>query len=235
MNISLKALHDEKLDSLAEAYAREGFKVVKEPPSSQIPFDLDGYRPDLIVYKDGLTQIIEVKTSASRLSVDRLQWIAEEVAKHQGWRFLLVTLDDVDTRAVPTVADELPDWAQMSVKLQQADGLAQLGFTEPLLLYLCSIVEAGSRRRALQLHIPIERLPIRMLLKHLYSQGEVSMAQMEVLERLWELRNRLAHGAMEVAQAGFGIAALKTAGELIGEWSQTAEPPGAAETAQRSA
>jgi hypothetical protein len=40
--------------------------------------------------------IIEVKTSIRQVSVERLQSVAEEISRHTGWRFLLVTLEDIE-------------------------------------------------------------------------------------------------------------------------------------------
>jgi hypothetical protein len=235
MNAALKLLRDKKLESLADSYAREGFSVLKHPTQAvSLPFDLGSYSPDLIVSKDGIHLIIEVKTSASQLSVDRLQSIAEEVAKHPGWRFMVATVDDIDARSVPT-EDELPEWHQLRAKLEQAAALIQSGFNEPLVLYLCSIVEAASRRRALECHIPVATLRSEILLKHLYSQGEVSMAQLDALNALWELRNRIAHGGNEAVDSRFAQASFHTVSELFDVWHHRDAKTGAADDAHQAA
>jgi len=96
-----KSLHDEKVESLIKKYRDEGFTVTKEPQPNEIPFDLDNYQPDILATKNenetGLIGlIIEVKTNIRPVSVERLQSVAEEVSRHPGWRFLLVTLEDID-------------------------------------------------------------------------------------------------------------------------------------------
>jgi hypothetical protein len=220
MNTKAKSLHDEKLESLASDYARRGFVVVKEPSAKQLPFDLGEYRPDLVASKDSAGVIIEVKTSASRISVDRFQQVADEVSTHPGWRFLLVTLDDVDTREIPTTASELPDWAQLDEKLKRLDGMMAMPLLEPGLLYLWSIFEAALRRRAIAQNIPVERLPANMLLKHLYSQGEVSVDQVDVFQAFLEKRNRLAHGGNEVLDPEFIRMLIRSVKDVIEEWRE---------------
>lgn len=175
MNAVLKNLDDEKLNSLASTYVRDGFDVLIEPSPHQLPFDLGGYCPDLIAVKGETHLMIEVKPSASRVSVDRLQSLAQEIAQHAGWRFLLVTLDDVDAKTIPTTEGELPTWRELGDKVKRVDSLLDEGAFEPALLYLWSIFEAALRKRAIFQNIPVERLPAGMLLKHmLFARRSVS-------------------------------------------------------------
>ena len=197
MNNPAKTAHDEKIDSLASTYAKQGFTVLREPSSSELPFDLGDYEPDLIVTNGDSRLIIEVKTTASRISVDRFQSLAQEISKHPGWRFLLVTLDDVDSSRIPTTSSELPTWPQLVAKLQQAQALIAEGALEPALLYLWSIFEAALRKRAIAQSIPVERLPASTLLNHMYSQGEISVDDVDLFREFMGKRNRIAHGANE--------------------------------------
>jgi hypothetical protein len=212
--------HNAKLDALAEDYARDGFVVLKEPSPGQLPFDLGDYRPDLVAIKGDTGLVVEVKASASRISIDRLQQTAGAVASHPGWRFLLVTLDDVDSRKIPTTAIELPTWPELEAKLAQVKGLLEKGMAEPALLYLWSVFEAALRRRAIAQNIPVERLPANSLLRHLYSQGEISVDQIDTLEEFFDRRNRLAHGAKETIDADFVQRLVLAVGELIAEWRE---------------
>lgn len=221
MNAVLKTLHDERLSALASAYARDGFDVLIEPSPQQLPFELGGYRPDLVAVKDETRLIIEVKPSASRVSVDRWQSLAEEVAQHAGWRFLLVTLDDVDVKTIPTTEAELPTWRELSEKVKLVESLLQQRAFEPALLYLWSLFEAALRKRALSQKIPVERLPSSMLLKHMYSQGEVSVEKIDLFLAFMQKRNRLAHGANEGIDAVFARTLVTSIEELFTEWQGT--------------
>jgi hypothetical protein len=218
MNSPTKAAHDEKIDSLASSYAKQGFAVLREPSSSELPFDLGDYQPDLIVTKGDSRLIIEVKTTASRISVDRFQSLAQEISRHPGWRFLLVTLDDVDSSKIPTTSSELPTWPQLLAKLQQTQALIEEGALEPALLYLWSIFEAALRKRAIIQSIPVERLPASTLLNHMYSQGEISVDDVDLFREFMSKRNRIAHGANEQIDTNLVASVFQVINRLLIDW-----------------
>lgn len=218
MNNGAKIEHDKKIDSLAQNYMQQGFVVVKEPSADAIPFDLGGYRPDLIVKKGDENLIIEVKTKASRVSVDKFQSLAQEIARHNGWRFLLVTLDDVGHSEVSTTNDELPTWHQIEHKLQQTQALIAENAVEPATLYLWSIFEAALRKRAIDQNIPIERLPASMLINHMYSQGEVSVNEINIFREFMNKRNRLAHGVNEEIDHLWLALVFESVNRVLTEW-----------------
>jgi hypothetical protein len=184
VNTWTKLKQAEKLDALALDYESRGFSIWKEPAKDDLPFDLDGYMPDLVARNGDTGVIIEVKPSAQRISVDRFQAIAQEIAGHPGWRFILVTLDDVDSSTIPTTNAELPTWPQLMDKLGQVELMVNNRVLEPALLYLWSIFEAALRKRAIHQNIPIERLPPGVLLNHMYSQGEVSVYRLDHFREL---------------------------------------------------
>lgn len=219
MSTPTKIEHDKKIDSLAQDYLQQGFSVIKEPAAGAIPFDLGGYRPDLIVTKGNVNLIIEVKTKTSHVSVDKLQSLAQEIARHDGWRFLLVTLDDVDSSKIPTANDELPTWHQLERKLLQAQDLIAEGAIEPATLYLWSIFEAVLRKRAIAQRIPVERLQTSMLINHMYSQGEVSVNDVDLFRVFMSKRNRLAHGANEAIDPHQLALVFQTVNRILTEWS----------------
>lgn len=219
MNTESQMLLDEKVEALASAYARQGFTVLKEPASGQLPFDLGGYKPDILVTRGETGLVIEVKTTTSAVSVERFQSIAEKVSSRPGWRFLLITLDDVDASSVPTTTDELPEWEHLWTKLRQAEALIASGGLESGLLYLWSIFEAMLRKRAIALHVPIERLPVSKLLNHLYTLGQVSVDDIDVFREFMSIRNRIAHGGNTVLDGTFASTAFVAVNRLLKEWS----------------
>ncbi len=219
MNSPAKAAHEEKITSLASAYAQQGFTVLREPASSDLPFDLGDYKPDLIARRGDTGLIVEVKTTASRISVDRLQSLAQEISSHPGWRFLLVTLDDVDSSMTPTTSSELATWPQLVTKLQQAQALIAEGALEPAMLYLWSIFEAALRKRAIAQNIPVERLPATMLLNHMYSQGEVSVDEVDLFRDFMSKRNRIAHGANEPIDPPLVAPVFQSVNRLLTGWA----------------
>lgn len=220
MNATIQQLHDEKLNALAEQYALEGYSVSREPSETSLPFDLGGYKPDLIATKDNAGLIVEIKTKLARLSMERLRTLAEEVGRHPGWRFLLVTLDDVETQSLPGTPAELPGWDQLQRRINQVGGVLKAGENEPALLYLWSIFEAMLRRRAMEISMPIERFPVLHLINHLYSQGELSLSQYDLAIFVLETRNKVAHGFLVGVEGSLVDRFKSLIDSLLTEWAQ---------------
>jgi hypothetical protein len=213
-----KNLHDEKIKSLAEKYESQGFRVLLKPKTDKFPFDLGNYQPEMIAIKDGSGLVIEVKTNLSRVSVDRLQALSEEVSKHRGWRFLLVTLEDIEAKSLPGTSEELPSWQELTDRFIQAHKLIENDENEPAFLFMWSIFEGVLRRRAIDVSIPIERFPFIGLLKHLYSLGELSISQFDLAQACFEVRNRLAHGYIENLNLPVVHNFDNLVRELLAEW-----------------
>ncbi|MBX9256454.1 hypothetical protein H1Q63_21440 [Desmonostoc muscorum CCALA 125] len=192
-----KTLYDEKVKSLVEKYESQGFRVLFEPKTDELPFDLGNYQPDIIAIKDGSGLVIEVKNSLSRVPIDSLQTLAEEVSKHPGWRFLLLTVEDIEAKSLPGTSEQLPSWQELNDRFFQAHKLIENDEIEPAFLFMWSIFEGTLRKRAIDMSIPIERFPFIGLLKHLYSLGELSVSQFDLVEACFEVRNPLAHGYIE--------------------------------------
>ncbi|ATQ76043.1 hypothetical protein CR152_16985 [Massilia violaceinigra] len=131
MNTAANTFYEDRLETLASAYANDGYAVVKHPAAEQLPFDLFGYVPDLLAIKGDSGLIVEARTSAACTSVDHFHAIAQEIAEHPGWRFVLVTVDDADVANLPDRAGDLPTWAQLIEKLNQVDALVDDGALEP--------------------------------------------------------------------------------------------------------
>ncbi len=192
--LDTKVLEKNRLQGIVEKYKLQGFEVVIDPSKSLIPFDLGNYCPDLIARK-GLDEgyIIEIKNSIAKISVDRYREIAEIVAQHHGWRFLLITGEDISS-GDPQNDSELMTWDQMLQRQKQAQKFLVIGEVEVAFLYLWGVLEAAMRRQAKQVAIPIERFPANSLINHLYSQGELSMEQFDQVRVIQTVRDRLAHG-----------------------------------------
>jgi len=192
--LGTKVLERNRLQEIAEKYRLQGFNVVIEPSKSLIPFDLGNYCPDLMARKGSDEgYIIEIKNSIAKISVDRYREIAEIVAQHHGWRFLLITGEDISSDN-PQDDSELLTWEQMLQRQEQAQRFLAMGEVEVAFWYLWGILEAAMRRQAKQVAIPIERFPANSLINHLYSQGELSMEQFDQVRVIQTVRDRLIHG-----------------------------------------
>ncbi len=215
--LDTKVLEKNRLQDIAEKYRLQGFEVVIEPSKSLIPFDLGNYHPDLVARK-GADEgcIIELKNSIAKISVDRYREIAEIVAQHHGWRFLLITGEDVSSD--PQDDNELLTWEQMLQRQEQAQRFLAIGEVEVAFFYLWGVLEAAMRRQAKQVSIPIERFPANSLINHLYSQGELSMEQFDQVRVIQTIRDRITHG-YQMTNLGEPTKQLQVlVNELIAMW-----------------
>lgn len=210
--------HSDLEARVAEKYQQQGFSVIANPAFSLLPFDLGGYRPDLIAQKEpDQNYIIEVKSSSRQISVDRFRSIAEIVHAHPGWKFLLVTVDD----ELPIGSElDLFQYTEAQQRAGQAETLIAGGASEAAFLFLWSTLEGMMRRRSMDSGIPIERLTPLAMINHLYSQGELSREQFHAAKELVSIRNRAVHGYRD-PQLEVGVnKLLLLVRELANEWQQ---------------
>lgn len=217
--MTAKLTHDRSVSKIAEKYRQEGYKVFVEPEPEDIPFNLGIYRPNLIAKKnESEGYIIEFNASGRQTSIDRLREIAEIVSEHTGWRFLLINEDDALQKDNYGEV-KLLTWEQIFRRKAQSERSISLGENESEFLSLWGVMEAILRRRAEEVTIPIERLPTVSLIKHMYSQGELSIEEYDRAMLLLGVRNRLIHGfqAPEVNESVSELLALVN--ELISLWA----------------
>jgi hypothetical protein len=204
---------------VAERYRSNGYRVITEPRQSIIPFDLGGYVPDLIAQKGDLKLIAEIKTRADKISFDHLSSIADEVKRDEGWRFVLVTSQDIPSLDLPGESEDQFSWEDVVYRIQDADRLSHLGQGEAAYLVLWIAFERIMRFHAQPVALPVDRLAPSILIRQLYSQGELSMAQFDAALAWQAVRNRIVHGfrAADLSEAGAKLRILVQ--ELLQEWS----------------
>lgn len=193
MTVKDDTIHRQKIEELRLQYEREGYHVLIEPTALQLPFALGAYTPDLVAQKaDGTGGlIVEVRTTGGRGSVERFQAIAQVVREHLGWRFLMVTVEDL---SVASKDHPLTSWEEIGTKLMQARQLLNLGMHDAAVLYLWSIFEGAMRRLAIATATPVERLPASKLMSQLYTIGYISVSELQIAKQFLQLRNQIAHG-----------------------------------------
>jgi len=219
MTSNSESTHKLLESNVAEKYKQKGYEVIVEPQSKELPFDLGTYRPDLLVKKSkNEGYIIEVKSTATRTPVERYREISEMVSQYPGWRFLLVTGQDTLPSIPEGVEGNLLTWEQILRRKEQAERLISLGEIEGAFSSLWGILEALMRRQAERVSLPIEQFPTSSLIKHLYSQGELSMEQFDKALALQAIRNRFAHG-FQAPELGKPLAQLQeVVNDLLRLW-----------------
>lgn len=199
---------------IAANLAAEGYTVIYQPARDLIPFDLGPYRPDLLAMKPGDNLIVEVKGSARTTTIDRLRDVAEEVARHPGWRLVLFTGTDAEgSGTLPLLT-----WGDLRFKVQEGERLLSSRAEDAAFLLLWTCLEAAMRLRAREVNLPVERFPSSTLIRQLYSHGEISMDQLDQALVQLDTRNKAVHGfaANDVKTAAQAVARL--ARELVQEW-----------------
>lgn len=187
-------MSEQKSKQLSAELEQKGYHVTLAPNEKALPFDLGHYRPDLIATKENGGIIIEIKSSSKRISIDKLQNLSSQISKHEGWRFVLVTLDDIEPSIFSYTPDSLPNNIELQERITKINQLIELGLLDVALLYLWSTIESCLRIIALNNNLPIERFITLRLIDHIYSNGEVSMDEYDYLNNLYKVRNKIAHG-----------------------------------------
>ncbi len=203
---------------VAERYRLQGFEVIIDPSKSVIPFDLGNYLPDIIAKKSSNEgYIIEVKTSISHTPIDRYREISEIVSQNDGWRFLLITGEDISLDNTK-FNDQLMTWEQMLCRQEKAQQFLASGEVEIAFFYSWGVLEAAMRQKAKDATIPVENLPATSLINHLYSQGELSIEQFDRAKEIQKVHNRVMHGYQTPGFVEQTKQLQKLVNELITMW-----------------
>jgi hypothetical protein len=219
MSNSIQMQHESLLRSVADRYRNDGYEVVLEPEPGVIPFDLGGYRPDLVARKGAFQVIVGIKTQAEKTSFDQLRAIVDEVRRHPGWRFVLVTGQDVLASGLPSEDEDQISWDDVTDRVVDAQRLSDLGETNAAYLILWIAFEQMMRFQARRLALPVDRLAPSILIRQLYSQGELTIAQYETALSCEEVRNRIVHGFRASDLDGAITRLRMVVRELLEQWS----------------
>ncbi|WP_423596711.1 hypothetical protein [Roseateles sp. MS654] len=223
MNIE-KARKAERL--IARRYEMQGYAVTIGPSAEQIPFSLNGYRPDLLATNGKEQLLVEVNTSGTRLDTDLILSADREVQRHPGWKFLIVTVPDDqlidDASSGPPPGAVTP--RGIGARLAEIDRLGiradTAGFAVPALwtvivVSLRSLLSRGGEA--------VERYTDLSLVNRAYSFGYISSEDHEALKRFLALRNEEVHGLMSKATAGDCEEMRNMAGSLLAELRECAQ------------
>jgi hypothetical protein len=179
---------------VADRYRQAGYEVILQPNPTMVPFDLGGYRPDMLAQKDGLNLVIEVKSKlAAAASYERLQAVVQETRRHEGWRFVLVTEDDVAEVELPDDPNQ-PSWEEIEEGMRNADKLGFMSEHKAAYLLLWIAFEQTIRKISIEAGLPLDRLAPAIMIRQLYSEGVLSMAQFDAARSSLEVRNVVVHG-----------------------------------------
>ena len=192
---------------IADKYKSRGYEVLIEPNSTQMPFQIPGYRPDLIATRGDEKLIIEVKRNFASLPLERFQEISRNISEHPGWKFVIVNLSEEDSFTPDSDSGE--SWRQLLV---DAAAVARSDFPSYAMIPIWNAYEAFLRSRA---STAPEYKSAASLLNYLVSLGEISNDEFEAARRLSQLRNEVVHGMGSQLSRAEILSALETATSLI--------------------
>lgn len=187
--MTIQKLHDEKIREIAEDYRRNGYLVEVEPQPESIPGFDRNLRPDMLVEKDGIHIVVEVKSRSALRSSDSVRRMADAIAKVPEWKFELIILDD-------SAADvELkPNSETVQAQLAAAELVLERGQIESAFMMVWIALEAALRRLAADRGIEIGDISPNRLIRELSFNGLLSPEDSVIFTRQLQIRNQAVHG-----------------------------------------
>ncbi|EAN1668206.1 hypothetical protein PP793_004485 [Salmonella enterica] len=178
---------------VAKQYEADGYTVVRNPKKELIPFNLEGYTPDILATRGDENILIEVKTSKTRVNTERLFEISKIVQSHPGWKFSVVTINEDDISEFKKNASELDiDEISQTLALIQ-ENIEKSGMSVFLVpqLWICYI----SILSMLLINDGIETSGLSDfgILNMAYSEGVLDFQGLESSRDFLRLRNFVCH------------------------------------------
>ena len=177
------------LDSIEAKWRARGYTLIRDPRSEQLPAFLRDVRPDAIAVGKMPSVAIEVIEARGPSSTRNLKQIEGLFRDRDDWRLEVVYVPTTFT-AVEAVSD-----ATIRETLEQARRLAGAAPKAGLLLAWAGL-EAAVRRR--EPDLADRGLTPGTLIDLVASQGYVRQDQARALMRLGQVRDRLAHGQVDI-------------------------------------
>lgn len=184
-----------KIQQLRARYEQQGYEVIERPGPEEFPFEVGyfgRYRPAMLARRGDEHLVFEIREAIR--SIDRLIERADEIRKHPGWAFYLISLEDVVPHDAPGMQGDPPAWPGLERRAEDALRLAAEVPPPVALLGLWSSLEGVLRRIAVDNAIPVDLLPAASLIPALHDQGLIPREAYEPLMRALEVHRRVLHG-----------------------------------------
>jgi hypothetical protein len=175
------------LKRVTDDLRRQGFRVIIEPESEELPNFLKDIRPDAIAEKDEHHFLIEVSAGPSMESAQSLSHITELVRDHPEWQLRVVWAGDDQVAAEPELSE-------LQNQLTHIDGLHLSGYKSAALLLACSIFEGAARLFLRERDEPVYETDSISAIKNLVAIGELEQQDFDRVRQIFALRNEVAHG-----------------------------------------
>lgn len=186
---------------IAKRYEEQGYAVTIEPEPHVIPFSLGGYHPDLLATKGKENLLVEVKIAGAKRDEQRYFRLAEEIERHQGWRFMLVTVPEDELQEQISSAD---DSSVLSIRanLRKIDQLlGHPDFAKFVVPHLWVAYIVALRQLVRREMGNVRDSSDFSLLNKAYSDGVISIEEYEQGRNFLHLRNLAVHSLTAEASA----------------------------------
>lgn len=184
--------YDFAVRSAASDLEKQGYSVIIEPDPAIIPFDLHQYRPDILATRGAEHLLVEIKARGSHRPIERYKEIAEIVGRHDNWRFMLSTIDDINQTTYIQPPGQL-DVDAINLMLDRLESILVGENYDLILPYLWSLYIAAMRFAGQRAGVPVDSTSDKSVLNSMYSLGEISSEELELARRFLQLRNEAVH------------------------------------------
>src|SRR5712691_7509388 len=221
MNSSTQEIYRRKIQEIAHDFETQGYRVLIEPSTEELPPFLASFHPDIVAYGPQDSVVVEVKVGTRTAASERFRELAETIQQHPGWHFSLIVVDPKSDEVAPAT-QQLLDREIILEYLKEVEELFKRGLKNAAFILLWVCVGALLRHIASQEGLPLERVPSSALLKELFSLGLLSRNGLDIALRAFSVRNSLVHGFKSPGpelEEIFGELTL-LAQELLAEYDQ---------------
>ena len=178
------------IEKKAVEYRSRGFKVEKNGSLKFLP----NYRADLIVRKDGVAKVIEVKSRTSLTQSPSRRKLAEVLNNKPGWSYELLLVGEPEKLESFDGAQSFTE-DEIRQRMDEAETVLEGGSGEAAFLLAWSACEAATRRWVEAEGIAIKRVTkARYVLDTAVFHGIISRNDNRYLTDMMKYRNAIVHG-----------------------------------------
>lgn len=183
----------ERLLLVANELRTQGYQVIVQPTSDQLPDFLRQYNPDMIAQKGQEKIVVEVKSRRSLSQTPGIRDMARLLQDREDWKFELIMVGG-ETEPIMTLTAQSLNETGISNELDRAKQLLDTGFSDAALLLAWSAAEAALRLLAEREGLNLQNGSSLQLIKSLVTEGVISRADYELLVDVMRIQNTVAHG-----------------------------------------
>lgn len=178
------------LRKAAEEYRNKGYEVILDAPLDFLP----GFQADLLVRKDGDAKVIEVKTRASLAASPKIRELAQVIDSKPGWSLELLLVAEPEKLEAPEGAKPFGR-DRILGRLEQAEKLLGLGYSDAALILAWSAWEAATRVMIVEDGVPETGITKPgYVLEQATFLGIISRDDYHRLREVQKYRNAVVHG-----------------------------------------